>query len=53
MELINLLKNKKINVTEIPNGGSRLRKQWEDHFVNHLSKKEKSDIHLWDKDECC
>jgi len=53
MRLANLLKNKKITVTEVPNGGVVLRKQWEDHFVNHLSEKEKSDIHLWDKEDGC
>lgn len=47
MEIPNILKNKKIKITEIPKWGTFLRKQWEDNFANHLSFEEKKDIYLW------
>lgn len=53
MELYNILKNKKIKVTEIPKWGTFLRKQWEDNFANHLSLTEKKDIYLWNDGGFC
>ncbi|MGD6967378.1 DUF4275 family protein [Rossellomorea vietnamensis] len=49
MDLIDKLKRKKIQVTEIPKWGPYLRKEWEDSFANHLTKKEKASIHLFAK----
>lgn len=48
MELVNILRNKKIKVIEIPKWGAFLRKQWEDSFANHLSPSEKKEIFLND-----
>ena len=41
MDLVSLLRGKKVKVTEIPKWGTYLRKNWEDEFANHLSDKEK------------
>lgn len=53
MDLVSLLRMKKVRVIEIPKWGTYLRKQWEDNFVNHLSDKEKKSIYLYDEDGCC
>lgn len=53
MDLVSLLRIKKVRVIEIPKWGIYLRKQWEDNFVNHLSDKEKKSIYLYDEDGCC
>lgn len=53
MEIINILKSKKVKVTEIPKWGTFLRKQWEDNFANHISLKEKKAIYLYDDDGAC
>lgn len=42
MELVDILKNKKVKVTEIPKWGAYLRQQWESKFANHISYEEKS-----------
>lgn len=47
MEIVNILKNKKIKITEIPKWGAYLRKQWDNSFVNHLSNEEKKLIYLY------
>lgn len=52
IDLVTLLKKKKVKVIEIPKWGTYLRKQWEDNFVNHLSDKEKKSIYLYE-DGCC
>ncbi|WP_428912480.1 DUF4275 family protein [Niallia sp. Krafla_26] len=46
VDLISLLANKKVKVTEIPKWGTYLRKKWEDHFANHLDLHEKKSIYL-------
>lgn len=48
MELVDILKNKKVKVTEIPKWGPYLRKQWEYNFSNHISDEEKKSIYLFD-----
>ncbi|BAQ08778.1 ATP synthase F1 subunit beta [Bacillus sp. OxB-1] len=48
MDLVSLLRMKKVKVREIPKWGVYLRKQWEDSFVNHLNDKEKKSIFLHD-----
>ena len=53
MQIMNILKCKRISVTEIPKWTNYLRKQWEDHFANHMSLKEKKDIYLYDDDGIC
>ncbi|WP_115509731.1 DUF4275 family protein [Peribacillus acanthi] len=53
MDLVSLLRMKKVSVIEIPKWGTYLRKQWEDNFVNHLSDTEKKSIYLYDEDGCC
>ncbi|SHI46652.1 DUF4275 family protein [Lutispora thermophila] len=53
MELVNILRNKGVMVTEINKWGTYLRKQWEDNFANHLSHKEKRDIYLLDNGGFC
>lgn len=53
IDLVTLLKKKKVKVIEIPKWGTYLRKQWEDIFVNHLSDKEKKSSYLYDEDGCC
>jgi len=53
MEIIEILKSKKVKVTEIPKWGSFLRKLWEDNFSNHISLKEKKDINLYDDGGAC
>ncbi|WP_041917212.1 DUF4275 family protein [Desulfitobacterium dehalogenans] len=53
MEIVNMLKNKKVKVTEMPKRGAFLRKQWENNFANHLSNEEKKNICLWDNSEFC
>ena len=50
MDLVTLLRSKKIKVTEIDKWGTYLRKRWEDHFANHLSDQEKKSIYLHGKD---
>lgn len=46
MDLIDLLKRKKIKVTEIPKWGTYLLKQWENNFASSLSVSEKKSIYL-------
>lgn len=46
MDLIELLKRKKMKVTEIPNWGTYLRKQWENNFASCLTASEKKSIYL-------
>lgn len=53
MKIIDLLKSKKIKVTEIPKWGTYLRKQWEDNFANHISLQEKKAIYLHDNNGAC
>ncbi|NPC91861.1 DUF4275 family protein [Bacillus sp. WMMC1349] len=53
MDLVSLLRMKKVRVIEIPKWGTYLRKQWEDNFVNHLSDQEKNSINLYDEDGLC
>jgi hypothetical protein len=53
MDIIDILKSKKVKVTEIPKWGSYLRKQWEDNFANHMSIEEKEAIYLYDDDGAC
>ena len=53
MDLVELLRSKKVKVIEIPKWGVYLRRQWENSFVNHLSDKEKKSIYLYDEDGCC
>ncbi len=50
MDLVTLLRSKKIKVTEIDKWGTYLRKRWEDHFANHLSDQEKKSIYLHGED---
>ena len=47
MDIVNRLKSKKVQVREIPGWGPYLRQQWEDSFAEHLSYKEKEEIHLY------
>ena len=53
MHIIDVFKNKKVKVIEIPKWGFFLRKQWEDNFANNLSLKEKNDIYLFDNGGFC
>jgi hypothetical protein len=46
MDLVDLLRMKKVRVTDIPKWGTYLRNQWEHHFANHLSDDEKRSIYL-------
>lgn len=46
MDIVNRLKIKKVQVREIPGWGPYIRQQWEDSFAEHLSYKEKEEIHL-------
>ncbi|MFT8320268.1 MAG: DUF4275 family protein [Bacillus sp. (in: firmicutes)] len=46
MDLLATRSKKKGKVTEIPKWGTYLRKQWEDHFFDHLSENEKKAIYL-------
>lgn len=53
MELVDILKNKKVKVTEIPKWGAYLRQQWESKFANHISHEEKKSIYLYDDRIAC
>lgn len=53
MDIVDLLKTKKIRVKEIPKWGAFLRKQWENNFANHLSNDEKKSIYLYDVGGAC
>jgi hypothetical protein len=53
MELLEILKHKKIRVIEIPKWGSYLRKQWENNFANHLTAEEKKAIYLHNAGGAC
>lgn len=53
MQIIDILKSKKIKVIKVPKLGTCLRKQWEDNFANHMSIKEKKAIYLYDNDGFC
>jgi len=53
MDLIELLRSKKIKVIEIPKWGTYLRQKWEENFANHLNKKEKKSIYLHDQGGFC
>ncbi|WP_284561390.1 DUF4275 family protein [Bacillus sp. T2.9-1] len=48
MDLVSLLRSKKVKVTEIDKWGTFLRKRWENNFANHLSDQEKKSIYLYD-----
>jgi len=48
VDIIALLKNKKVKVTEAPKWGVYLREQWECHFANHITHEEKKAIYLYD-----
>ncbi|WP_078379817.1 DUF4275 family protein [Sutcliffiella halmapala] len=50
MELVDILKRKNMNVVEMPNEGSSLRKQWEKNFASHITASEKDKIFLYDTD---
>lgn len=52
-DLVTILKSKKVKVIEIPGWGTYLRKQWENHFADHLSYKDKKKIFLYDEDGFC
>jgi hypothetical protein len=49
MEFLEILKAKQMQLTELPHMGSNLRKQWEEHFVDHLHEKIKKSLRLYDK----
>lgn len=53
MELIDILKSKKVKVIERQKWGAFLRKQWEDNFASHMSATEKKAIYLYDTDGFC
>lgn len=53
MTIVNKLLNKNMRVREIPKWGVYLRKEWENHFANHLKEEEKSAIHMHDFDGFC
>ncbi len=53
MKIVNILKDKKIKVTEVPKWGVFLRKQWENNFADHINNEEKKNIYLWDDKTCC
>jgi hypothetical protein len=53
MEITDILKSKKIKVTEIPKWGVYLRKQWEYNFATHISHEEKKSIYLYDDRWAC
>ncbi|MFC5650625.1 DUF4275 family protein [Paenibacillus solisilvae] len=36
MDKVDMLKNKKVRVKEIPEWGTYLRKQWENHFLRNM-----------------
>jgi hypothetical protein len=48
MDIVTVLRSKKVKVMEIPKWGTYLRKRWENNFANHLSDKEKNSILLDD-----
>ncbi|GGE59435.1 DUF4275 family protein [Priestia taiwanensis] len=50
MDMIAKLRNKNIEVTELPDQGLFLRRKWESTFACHLSEKEKKFLHLLDSD---
>ncbi|MDQ0271681.1 DUF4275 family protein [Cytobacillus purgationiresistens] len=49
MQLIDKLQQKKMKIQEIPKWGYYLRKQWELHYVHHLSTEEKEAIYLFNE----
>ncbi|RFU70547.1 DUF4275 family protein [Peribacillus saganii] len=53
MDIEDILKSKKVKVTEIPSWGTYLRKPWELNFANHLSFNDKKSIYLYDQDGAC
>ncbi|MFE8699502.1 DUF4275 family protein [Cytobacillus sp. FJAT-54145] len=53
MDIVDLLKQKKIRVIEIGNWGGYLRNEWEKQFANHLSQSDKKSIYLFDQDGAC
>ncbi|KGR77706.1 DUF4275 family protein [Ureibacillus manganicus] len=53
LDLVSILKKKNVKVTEIHKWGTYLRKQFEVHFADHLSEKEKRSIFLHDEDGLC
>jgi hypothetical protein len=50
VDIVTLLKNKQVRVKEAPKWGVYLRKQWENHFANHITHDEKKAIYLYDHD---
>jgi hypothetical protein len=53
VDIVGLLKNKKVRVKEIPKWGVYLRKQWENNFANHITHEEKKSIYLYDDGGAC
>jgi hypothetical protein len=53
LDLVSLLRRKKIRVIEIPKWGPYLRNKWEESFANMLSEKEKQSIYFYDDDGFC
>lgn len=53
MDLVSLLRRKKVKVIEIAKWGTYLRKRWEDEFVQHLSEEEKEAIYLHNDGGLC
>ncbi|KAA0965230.1 DUF4275 family protein [Sporosarcina sp. ANT_H38] len=47
MDLVNRLKDKQVQVREIPGWGPYVRQQWEGNFADHLSHEEKEEIYLY------
>jgi len=53
MEVIDILKRKKVKLKVVEKWGTCLRKRWEDNFANHLSIDEKKEIYLYNNDGYC
>ena len=53
MDVVEILKNKKIRAKEIPVWGVYLRKRWDEEFAAHLSHQEKESIFLYDENGLC
>jgi len=53
MDIVEILKNKKIQAKEIPAWGAYLRNRWDEEFAAHLTHQEKESIFLYDEDGLC
>lgn len=53
MDVVEVLKNKRIRAREIPAWGVYLRTRWDEEFAAHLSHQEKESIFLYDEDGLC